>query len=73
MTITKELDLTDFNFWSGAKDHSFTYNELKDIEDQLEEIYPDGMTETDVNDLFWFEDESLCEWLSLDYEEYLER
>ncbi len=73
MTITKELDLTDFNFWSGAKDHSFTYNELKDIEDQLEEIYPDGMTETDVNDLFWFEDESLCEWLGLDYEEYLER
>ena len=73
MTITKELDLTDFNFWSGAKDHSFTYNELKDIEDQLEEIYPDGMTETDVNDLFLFEDESLCEWLSLDYEEYLER
>ncbi len=73
MTITKELDLTDFNFWSGAKDHSFTYNELKDIEDQLEEIYPDGMTETDVNDLFLFEDESLCEWLGLDYEEYLER
>jgi len=31
-------------------------------------------TETDINDLFWFENEMLCEWLGIDYEEdYLAR
>lgn len=74
MKITSELNLTTFEFWSGAKDHKFTYNELQEIESQLEDIYPDGMTETEVNDLFWFEDETLCEWIGLDYENgYLER
>lgn len=74
MKITSELNLSNFEFWSGAKDHKFTYNELQEIESQLEDIYPDGMTDTEVNDLFWFEDEILCEWIGLDYEsEYLER
>ena len=74
MKITSELNLTNFEFWSGAKDHKFTYNELKEIESQLEDLYPDGMTETQVNDLFWFENETLCDWIGLDYEaDYLER
>ena len=74
MKITSELNLTNFEFWSGAKDHKFTYNELKEIESQLKDLYPDGMTETQVNDLFWFENETLCDWIGLDYEaDYLER
>lgn len=74
MKITSELNLSNFEFWSGAKDHKFTYNELQEIESQLEGFNPDGMTETQINDLFWFEDETLCEWIGLDYEsEYLER
>jgi hypothetical protein len=32
MNISKELTLTNFHFWSGAKDHSFTYTELNEIE-----------------------------------------
>ena len=74
MTITKELKLTDFAFWSGAKQHKFTCNELQQIEDILEDVFYDKKaTETDVNDLFWFEDEPLCDWLDLDYNEYLNR
>ena len=74
MKITKELNLTDFNFWSGAKDHNFTYNELKELEYILKDLYFDNLpTETDINDLFWFEDEMLCEWLNLNYNEYLNR
>ena len=74
MTITKELDLVNFTFWSGAKQHNFTYNELKDIENILEDLFYDKpASETDINDLFWFEDEYLCECIDLDYDEYLNR
>lgn len=74
MTITKELNLTEFTFWNGAKQHNFTYNELQQIEDILEDVFYDKKaTETDINDLFWFEDETLCEWLELGYDEYLNR
>ena len=72
MTITKELNLVNFDFWSGATEHSFTYNELKELEYHLEELL-NNPTETDINDLFWFEEELLCEWAGIDYDEYLNR
>tara|TARA_R110002020_G_scaffold77403_3_gene195412 strand:- start:44 stop:268 length:225 start_codon:yes stop_codon:yes gene_type:complete len=72
-TINNNTSLTNFDFWSGAKDHEFTYNELNEIEVILEDLYPDGMEETQINDLFWFEEETLCEWIAIDYNEYLER
>ena len=74
MRYTKELDLTNFKFWSGAKQHEFTYNELKELENILEDLYHENPpTETEINDLFWFEEETLCEWLNLDYNKYLNR
>jgi hypothetical protein len=73
MKVSSELSLTNFNFWSGAKDHSFTYSELNNLEPVIEDLYPDGCEETQINDLFWFEEETLCEWIGLDYDEYLER
>lgn len=74
MIITKELNLQNFEFWSGAKDHDFTYSELSEIENSLEDLYPDGCEETQINDLFWFEEEFLCECIGIDYEEdYLNR
>ena len=74
MNYTKELNLVNFDFWSGAKQHEFTYNELKQLEYILEDLYHEKPpTETDINDLFWFEEEILCEWLNLDYNQYLNR
>ena len=78
MTITTEQSLTYFNFWDGAKDHNFTYSELKQfdtiIEDHYQDLHPDTPpTETEINDLFWFEAEQLCEWIGLDFEEYENR
>jgi len=74
MKVTKELDLQNFEFWSGAKEHEFTYSELKDLEFILEDLYPEGATETQINDLFWFEEEFLCECLGIDFEDdYLNR
>jgi hypothetical protein len=73
MKVTRELDLVNFDFWSGAKQHNFSYNELKEIEYQLEDLFYEGATETQINDLFWFEEEYLCECIGLDLEEYENR
>lgn len=66
--ISEDKRLRDFDFWSGAKDtvDYLTSDELDTIEDILEDAYPDGMTETQVNDLFWFDTDVIAEWLGYD-------
>lgn len=62
MKIYQDINLSDFEFWSGAKDWAaeFTSSELDKIGDILEDegYAPEGgWTDTAVNDLFWFEPE----------------
>ena len=76
MKIHSEISLTSFQFWAGGKDNAdrFTYEELETLEYMLEDIYgEDGIDETMLNDIFWFEPETLCEWLDIDFEEWVER
>ena len=74
MIVTTETDLTNFKFWSGAEQHEFTYNELKELETSIEDMFFEKPpTDTDINDLFWFEEEFLCQCIGLDFEEYQER
>lgn len=63
MTIRTETNLKYFNFWSGAADRAglLTFKELDTIENELENIYPDGLTDTELNDLFWFDFDFICE------------
>ena len=71
MIITREETLTNFDFWSGAKDNAsmLTYEQLEEVTRQLEEIYPEGMTETQINDMFWFDFGYVCELIGLSYDE----
>lgn len=68
MTIIYELDLNSFEAWSGAID---TLDRIKregkceELESILEDTYPDGMTETELNDLLWFEPDEIYSWLGL--------
>ena len=76
MRIYREVPLTEFDFWAGARDRVkyLSHDELDHIEQLLEELFPDGISETDVNDLFWFEDELIAEWLGYeDFDEIMER
>lgn len=62
MKIYQDINLSDFEFWSGAKAWAaeFTSEELDKIGDILEDdgYAPEGgWTDTAVNDLFWFEPE----------------
>ena len=71
MKITSEISLKNFKAWSGAKD---TLNKLieldkcEDLEFILDDLYPDGLTDTQLNDILWFEDEWIFETLGI--EEY---
>lgn len=76
MRIVKEESLSNFEFWSGAKDTAkyLIDDEFNIIEDILEELNPDGMTETEINDFFWFEKDTIAEWLGYnDFEELMYR
>lgn len=49
-----------------------TASEIDTIGEMLEELYPEGMTQTDVNDFFWFERDTIAEWLGFDsWEAYM--
>jgi hypothetical protein len=68
MIIKTETNLRDFEFWSGAKDNAklFTLDELEMIQETLEEVYPEGLDDVQLNDMFWFEPEILAEWVGSD-------
>ena len=75
MKIYTEISLSNFEPWSGAVDtFNKIYNEGKcdELETILEELYPDGMTETQLNDLLWFEPETVFEWLGIRSEEKIQ-
>ena len=76
MTITYELDLNSFQAWSGAVDtleRIQREGKCAELENVLEELYLDGMTETELNDLLWFDSESVYEWLGIRSEEQIEK
>ena len=76
MTIKKEVSLQGFDFWGGAVDfaHQLTSQELDTIEETLEDAYgPEIPTETEVNDIFWFEQDWVADILGTTVEEIYAR
>lgn len=74
MRIYSEKSLRNFEFWSGAKENAneLTSAQLDEVETILEGLYPEGMEETQINDLFWFEFDTIKEWLGITDEEEAE-
>ena len=76
MKITTEKSLRNFEFWGGAKStvKYLTDEELDIIEGILEELNPEGLSETEINDTFWFGEDEIAYWLGYDsFEEIMER
>lgn len=76
MTITTEKSLRSFEFWSGALDtvKYLTDEELDTIEEIFEELNPEGLSETEINDTFWFGDDEIAYWLGYDsFEDIMKR
>lgn len=72
MKITHEISLPDFNAWSGAKETKRVIIENQKVDEfdcLIEELYPDGLTDTQLNDLLWFEEDFIYESLGISIEE----
>lgn len=75
MQYVVDDSLTNFPFWSGAKSNAdmLTYDELQQLDDVLPEYFntSDGQlpTQTEINDLFWFDFAIVCEAIGLQYDE----
>lgn len=68
MKVSYELDLNTFKAWSGAVDTLDKIKEadkVNEFESLLEDIFPEGCTETELNDYLWFDDEQIFEMLDI--------
>lgn len=63
--------LYNFPFWSGARENAdkLSKKEFDYIEDFLDELYDVTPTDTQINNLFWFEFDIVCQWLGYNDEE----
>ena len=63
MKIISDISLVNFKFWSGGQDTAdeLTNEQLDRVEAELEELYPEGMTDTELNDMFWFDRDTVFE------------
>ena len=57
--------------WAGARD---TYalidchNKLDELDELITECFPDGLTETELNDILWFDSEWVLNSLGIEVE-----
>ena len=72
MKIFKEESISDFEAWSGAKETQqriIDENKEDEFDQLIEELYPDGIDETQLNDILWFEEDWIFEQLGISDEE----
>lgn len=62
MKVYYETTLEEFKAWSGAHPtvkKIIDNNKQEDFEQLVEELFPDGLSETQLNDYLWFNDEQI--------------
>ena len=68
MKVYFEINIADFKAWGGAintLDRIIAEDKCDELEAILDDLYPDGITETELNDLLWFDDETVLGWLGI--------
>lgn len=73
MRMYEEKDLKDFEFWGGAiaTAEMLTEEDFEDIEAFMNDCGEEWSVNA-INDLFWFDDESIAMWLGYESWEELE-
>ena len=72
MKVITETNLRGFNVWSGAVDTKNLIISLgleEEFEMLIDELYEEGLTDTQLNDLLWFESDWILENLGVEVEE----
>lgn len=68
MKVFYELDLDTFEAWQGAVNtlERVRYaGKTRELEEILDEIFPEGLEEVALNDLLWFDSDEVFEWLEM--------
>ena len=75
MKIYTETALKDFEFWSGAKDTAqYLSDDDFDIIENILEDEGESYSDTDINDIFWFEKDWIAEMLGyIDFDDLMEK
>ena len=76
MKVYTEMNLRDFKPWSGAisRFETLTESQLDTLECILEDVYEgEALEDTTINDILWFEEDTMAEWLGFDSWEDLEK
>ena len=66
------MDFSDYQPWAGARD---TYaliayhNKLEDLDELITECYPKGLTETELNDILWFDSKWVLDNLGIEVDD----
>ena len=71
-TFNENTELRNFDAWSGAvstQDRIINEGKDKDFDYLIEELYPDGLSETALNDILWFDEDWIFEQLGIDNDE----
>ena len=71
MLIKTEKNLRGFEAWSGAietKNLILDAGLEEEFEGLIEELYPDGLSDTELNDILWFDSDWILENLGGFYE-----
>ena len=70
MKLVDHISLRDFDAWCEARDNlvQLTDKEIDELETIIEDMYPNGISSVELNDLLRFEFEDVCDWLDLEYD-----
>ncbi len=71
-TFNDDMRLCDFKAWSGGEDTQrviLENNKGDEFDSLIEELYPDGLSETQLNDILWFDSDWCFEMLDITEEE----
>lgn len=69
--IVKEINICEFEAWSGAKDtldNLDNCGKLDELQELIESMDYDSWTETELNDFLWFEEDYIYECLGIEIE-----
>ena len=70
--LYREMSIYDFEPWSGAEeayDKIYNAGKLDELENILEDLYPDGIEETVLNDLLRFDEDYVLDLLGIEDDE----
>ena len=71
-TFNENTTLVNFDAWSGAtdtKERVIQEGKADEFDNLIDELYPDGLSETQLNDILWFEEDWIFEMLGISDEE----